>query len=211
MSDRQYGKPLILKLLAGVLAFGLFSCDAVATPQARHRKSIPPWKESLAPAAKGTQIKPPKKLVEEIKANSDECNSPSPSDMVKVDAYLVRRRGQKLVAIGGRGSCFCSATGNCAFGVFRCQNGRNEKVLDTDMVQHFGFVHSATNGLPDLVTWSHGSAFDSGGILWKFDGDSYQEICTWLLTSRRENDRGEREDVKPYITLNGCETNHNQR
>jgi hypothetical protein len=57
---------------------------------------------------------------------------------------------------------FCGATGNCAFWVFRYQNGRYEKILDTDMVQHFGFVHSSTNGLPDLVTWSHGSAFDSG-------------------------------------------------
>jgi len=209
MSDRHCGKPLILKLLASILAIGLFSRDAVASPQTINRKSVPPWKESIAPAAKGTHIKPPKKLIEEIRANPDECNCLSPPEMVKVDAYLVRRRGQKLVAIGGRGFCFCGATGNCAFWAFRSQNGRYEKILDTDMVQHFGFVHSATNGLPDLVTWSHGSTFDSGGVLWKFDGDSYQEVCTWLLTSRAENEDGDSVDVKPYVTQNSCEADTN--
>jgi hypothetical protein len=211
MSDNQCGKPLILKLLRCALALGLSSYDALTSPQTMHRKSVPPWKESLAPAAKGTHITLPKNLIQAIRANPDECNSLSPSDMVKVDAYLVRRRGQKLIVVGGRGSCFCSATGNCAFRVFRYQKGRYEKILDTDMVQQFGFVHSTTNSLPDLVTWSHGSAFDSGGALWQFNGESYQQICTWLLTSRRENEHGEWINVRPYITLNGCETNLNQR
>jgi hypothetical protein len=85
---------------------------------------------------------------------------------------------------------------NCAFRVFRYQKGSYEKIPETDMVQQFGFVHSTTNSLPDLVTWSHGSAFDSGGALWQFGGESYQQICTWLLTSRKENEHGEWVDVR---------------
>jgi hypothetical protein len=70
--------------------------------------------------------------------------------MVNVDAFLVRRRGQKLIAVGGRGSCFYSTTGNCAFSVFRYQKERYEKILNTDMVQQFGFGHSTSNSLPEF-------------------------------------------------------------
>jgi hypothetical protein len=180
--------------LRSVLALPLVAVPLYAKAQATPAKNQPPWKESLAPAAKGTHITLPKNLIQAIRPNPDECNSLPSSDVVKVDAFLVPRRGQKLIAVGGCGSCFCSATGNCAFWVFCSQKGRYEKILDTDMVQQ-----------------SHGSAFDSGGVLWQFDGESYQQICTWLLTSRRENDHGEWIDVGPYITLNGCETNHDQR
>ncbi len=72
------------------------------------------------------------------------------------------------------------------------------------MVNEFNFIPSTSSGLPDLVLWSHGSAFDSGGTWWKFNGEIYEQVCAWMRKTRRENERGEWEDVKPYTTENTC-------
>src|ERR1700747_899195 len=55
-------------------------------------------------------------------------------------------------------SCFCSPTGDCAFGVSRTKNGRYLRVLQTHMVREFGFLKTSSNGMPDLELWSHNSA-----------------------------------------------------
>jgi len=43
----------------------------------------------------------------------------------------------------------------------------------------FGFLKSRTRGYPDLVTWSHGSATESGGRLFRFDGNRYVASGSW--------------------------------
>jgi hypothetical protein len=167
------------------------------------------WQESLARAAKGTHIAVPETILRELKADPEECFDPSPSELENMDAYLIGGN-KRLVAVWGRGSCFCSPMGNCAFWIFRFRGRNYEQILETNMVNGFGFVHSATNGLPDLVLWSHGSAFDSGPALWRFDGESYQQVCTWLRTSLRETKEGKWVDVKPYIAESTCGPSRNK-
>jgi hypothetical protein len=43
----------------------------------------------------------------------------------------------------------------------------------------FGFLKSRTHGYPDLVTWSHGSATESGAQLFRFDGNRYIASGGW--------------------------------
>jgi len=192
---------LQLGLVVVVLAIPLS-----ARAQTKSPAKQPPWQESLAPAAKGTHITSPKAILDAVRANADDCPTPDPLAPINVESFLYSRNGRKLIAIGGRGFCFCSATGNRAFWLSRYRKGKSEKILDTDMVQQFGFVHSTTNGLPDLVLWSHWSAFESGGAWWKFNGESYEKACTWVLTSQRQDEKGNWVDVKPYITRNSCKT-----
>jgi hypothetical protein len=200
VSAKSFGK----KLSGQILLISILGNIVSASPQEISQKKLPPWQESLAPAAKGTRIAVPKPILRELKADPENCLDPSPTELEKMDAYFIRGNTQALVAVWGRGTCFCSPTGNCAFWLFRSRKGKYEKILDTDMVNQFGFVRSTTNGLQDLVLWSHGSAFDSGGSLWRFDGESYQQTCTWLRTSRKQNERGDWVDVRPYITESTC-------
>ncbi len=43
----------------------------------------------------------------------------------------------------------------------------------------FGFLKSRTHDYPDLVTWSHGSATEYGGRLFRFDGNRYGTSGGW--------------------------------
>ena len=197
-------KLLTIYALQSGIALTVLAISPSIIAQTKSSTNEPPWQESVAPAAKGTHIKSPKAILEAIRANPDDCSTPDTLAPISVEAYLYTRNGPKLIAVGGRGSCFCSATGNCAFWLFRYQKGKYEKILDADMVQEFGFVQSTTNGLPDIVFWSHWSAFESGGAWWKFNGVFYEEACTWVLTSQRQDEKGNWVDVKPYITQNTC-------
>jgi hypothetical protein len=196
--------------LCVVLALTVVAVPFCAKAQTIPAKNQPPRQESLATAAKGTRIAAPKPILRDMKADPENCLDPSPSELEKMDGNLIRGKKHRLVAVWGRSSCFCSPTGNCAFGLFQPREGKYEKILETDRVNRFGFVHSTTNGLPDLVLWSHGSAFDSGGALWKFATVSYQQVCTWLRTSPRETKDGNWIDVEPYITENTCGPNDDQ-
>ena len=99
----------------------------------------------------------------------------------KLDARPVILRSGVVggLAIQGRGFCYCSATGNCAFWIYQRRRGMYRLILETDMVQTFGFLKSRTHGYPDLVTWSHGSATERGAELFRFDGAQYTAQGGW--------------------------------
>jgi hypothetical protein len=105
----------------------------------------------------------------------------SPEDPNNVKAHEVPRRSNVpgALAIQGQGGCFCSPTGNCAFWIYQLKNGKYRSLLETDMVQMFGFLKSERHGYPDLVTWSHGSATMYGAQLFRFDGDQYVPSGGW--------------------------------
>lgn len=117
-------------------------------------------------------------LMARISADIPFCSRGNPNN---VDAYEVPRRSNLagVLAIQGRGGCFCSPTGNCAFWIYQQKNGKHRSLLETDMVQMFGFLKSRTRGYPDLVTWSHGSATMYGARLFRFDGDQYVASGSW--------------------------------
>jgi hypothetical protein len=166
-----------------------------------------PWKKTLVPAAKGTHSRAPASILKDIKANPDDCMEmePSQEDLVRVDAYRVRRGNRVLIALQGRGSCFCSPTGNCQFWLYGSQRGRNSLLLQTEMVQVFGFLPSVSLGLPDLVLWSHDSAQSSPGTLWRFNGREYVSECSWeVVRSFADRPDGTAEWAESHIENSNC-------
>ena len=74
-----------------------------------------------------------------------------------------------------------------------------------DMVNQFGFLPSHTNGLPDLVIWSHDSADRFPGALWKFNGAEYVFECSWEVVSTfRDVPNGVAEWLESHIENNTC-------
>jgi hypothetical protein len=193
-----------VKLLAVFLS--LSQQKAVLSGQQRSSDSgaESPWQESRAPAAKGTPASLPKRVFADLTGDPTTCSDLPRSERWKFNAYVVRKNKSKLLAVWGRTFCFCGATGNCAFWVYRYNKGRYDQALATDMVQDFGFLKSATNGLPDLVLWSHNSAQRTPGALWKFDGQIYRAECSWEISSVREMPNGEWKDVEVHIANNTC-------
>ena len=116
--------------------------------------------------------------------HDSECPTDSPEELsrerIRLDAYRVSlRKGVIGIVVWGRSSCYCSPTGNCAFWIFRQGSKGYEPLLETDMVQDFGFLSSRTNGYRDLVARSHGSAFQSGYRTFGFQDGTYQSYCDW--------------------------------
>jgi len=116
---RHTFKSLREKRLRFVLALTISAIPFSATAQNEPGANQSPWQESLAPAAKGTRIAVPKPILRELKADPENCLDPSPSELGKMDGYLILGKKYRLVAVWGRSSCFCSPTGNCAFWLFR--------------------------------------------------------------------------------------------
>lgn len=80
--------------------------------------------------------------------------------------------GVPAVIIQGRTTCLCGGVGNCSFSIFQ-DVPPHKTLLYTDMVQEFHFKGTRTNGYRDLVTSTHGSAFDSELRVFRFDGTRY--------------------------------------
>jgi hypothetical protein len=175
-------------------------------PAERHsEKAQLLWKETLTVAAKGTHIAVPGSILKDVKANPDDCLNPAPKETTKVDAYQLSKRDLVLIAVWGKSSCFCSPTGNCSFWLYRSRDGKNELLLQTDMVSEFGFLRSTTKGVPDLVLWSHDSAERFPGALWKFDGAEYVPHCTWeVVNTFRDVPNGIAQWVESHIENNTC-------
>src|SRR5712664_1979055 len=114
--------------MAMLLLPGLSSLERTPSPRA------PMWKEACGPAAMGTRMPVPQPILDELAADPDDCDGPTPSETTKLEAYRVRSGCSFLIAVWGRGNCFCGATGNCRFWVYRPHRGEYEKFLDADMV-----------------------------------------------------------------------------
>ena len=130
----------------------------------------------------GKPVSLPEQILQELVAQApDDCLPYDGNVRNKLEAHqLILRPGlQGGVAIQGRSFCYCSATGNCAFWIYQLRNGKYRMILETDMVQIFGFLKSRTHGYPDLVTWSHGSATERSAELFRFDGDQYIACGGW--------------------------------
>jgi hypothetical protein len=179
----------------------------------RNRQSTraPMWKEARSPAAKGTRVRVPKDILANLTAEAveDSTDPCSREESTKMDAYRVVLNSRKpavVIAVWGRSSCYCGATGNCQFWVFVADHGEHELVLNTDMVRDFGFLKAKTSGYRDLVLWSHDSAFRSPARLFQFDGEEYKEACGWEeeYTGHELPGGGWVWDPKPRINSDSC-------
>jgi hypothetical protein len=198
----ELAKVLMTGSFLAVMVCGL---HLLASAQGHAEKDQILWKETLTAAAKGTRIAPPKSILKEVKSDPDSCLNPSSEETVNVEVFRWSRDGFVMIAVWGRSSCFCSPTGNCAFWLYRSRSGTNELLLQTDMVQEFGFLPSTTKGAPDLVLWAHDSADRFPGALWKFDGAEYVSKCSWEVVSTFEDGaNGVARRVENHIESNTC-------
>ena len=117
--------------------------------------------------------------VETKEEPEDPCNS---KERAKLTAYRVSLRGRREpadVLVRAANFCYCGATGNCLFWVFRAAGGKYNPLLRAENVQDFGLLNEETLGYRDLVVWAHDSADRSPARLYQFDGKEYQEVCGW--------------------------------
>jgi hypothetical protein len=106
----------------------------------------------------------------------------------------------EVIAQGGA----CSPTGNCAFWVLQRKRDAYHVILSADSKQTFTVQPTKTNGFHDLVLGMHGSAFDAGLTLYKFDGSEYRDVDCYEARWEVPDEKGEFHHLKePRITLCG--------
>ena len=84
---------------------------------------------------------------------------------------LNRDRKPEIVVHGIEDIC---GANNCAYWVYRKTANGYQLILDAGSINHIELKNTFTNSYRDLVTAMHGSAFDSGLAVYKFDGKRYQ-------------------------------------
>jgi hypothetical protein len=172
----------IFKFLSCTVILASLAFPVLGASQAARSNRLPMWKEAHKPAAKGTHITTPGGIKELLRAKPDDCpDYATEAERTQFDVYKVylgRRLGTGI-AVWGRGTCFCSPTGNCRFWLARKENGKYNILLATDMVNEFGFLKASTDRARNLLTWEHGSAFLAAAHLYVFSGQQYETTCGW--------------------------------
>jgi len=147
----------------------------------------------------GKEVHVPDLISDELMADAPSDYPPcDPKDRNDLGAHEISLGAGRanVLAIQGRGDCFCSPTGNCELWIYRVRHGAYRQLLAIGTVQIFGFVKSATNGYPDLVAWSHGSATDYEVRLFRFNGHRYEDSGGWDEEYEYLDESGEVVDVK---------------
>lgn len=181
-------EPFRFGLLSFFLALGQFLFPIVGAAQT-FSAGVPMWKEAagrwqkergfpyLGPSWRQMEAK---KLSpsETTEKPEDPCNS---KERAKLAAYRVSLHGgtSSDVIVRAANFCYCRATGNCLFWVFRAANRGYQLLLEADNVQDFGLLRAKSSGYRDLVVWAHDSADRSSARLFQFDGKQYEEVCGW--------------------------------
>lgn len=192
-------------VLSGLSAAVASFASAPVHGQSSRRDGFLLWKKTLTNAAKGTRSTVPRAILEDVRSDPQDCLDSSTNETTKVDGYRLQKQNLTLIAVWGKSSCFCSPTGNCAFWIYRSHRGNYEPLLQTDMVREFGFLQSTTNGLPDLVLWSHDSGQRFPGALWKFDGDTYVSKCSReIVSTYKDVPNGLAEWEESHVESNTC-------
>ena len=96
---------------------------------------------------------------------------------------------------------YCSPTGNCSFWVFRRAGDEYELLLAARATQTYTVQPSSSHGLHDLILTQHGSAFESGGFEYRFDGNTYHLHRSFTVRWSSLPDQGEPQPLKePLFT-----------
>lgn len=173
---RASPKP-VLSLIVFSLCAGRLPAQPTP-PTAREVEALVALAHAQGPS--GTEVRVPEGVINDLKARLSSRGASCTLDgHDSLRAHQFSGRGAPAtLAIEGRG-CLCSATGNCDLWVYQQKDDKYRMVLQTSMVQSFGFLRSQTHGSPDLVTWSHGSATTTDADLFRFDGDRYRSSGGW--------------------------------
>jgi hypothetical protein len=115
------------------------------------------------------------------------------------------RRGEPELWVHGLGIKVCGAA-NCATWVYQKAAGGYRLLLDAGNVNRIELQRSYTKGYRDLMVVVHGSAWESNLILYKFDGEEYQQDSCFLRTDRYEDSHGSLRELKrPKVSRIDCE------
>lgn len=192
--------------------FDLIIAGILFCPYALPAQQIPPTAREVdafverahSEKSVGTGARVPDRIFNDLAAGADPdmpyCNQGDRRDLEGHQIHI----GSKvtdILAIQGWGGCFCSPTGNCDFWIYAHGGGKYWEILETGNVQEFGFLKSRTHGFPDLVTWSHGTATETGGQLFRFNGKRYKPSGEWIEDYEYLGDDGQMiKPAKPRIT-----------
>jgi hypothetical protein len=130
----------------------------------------------------GTKVRVPDNIFDELAATLPDDYPPCHrGDRNILEAHEISPISKLagILVIQGQGGCFCSPTGNCEFWIYEVRAAKHWVILHRGSIQTFVFLKSRTHGLPDLVTWSHGSATEHGARLFRFDGSRYVASGGW--------------------------------
>lgn len=109
----------------------------------------------------------------------EECLAPQRSlpeeiDTIRIAPAALHAGAPAQLLVQASDNCHCGATGNCAFWVLEREGKSFRVLLETSMVHFFSLELSRKNGYRDILTSSHGSAFYSDLVLYRFDGAQYR-------------------------------------
>jgi hypothetical protein len=80
-----------------------------------------------------------------------------------------------------------------------------ERLLGDESIQSLEPLATVTHGYRDVRTWMHGSAWDFGVTLYKFDGRRYRAARCALYSYSYLDSHDERHELKrPRITPEPC-------
>ena len=102
----------------------------------------------------------------------------------------------------------CHSPSNCPVWIYRRQGAGYERLLDAGNIVLLAPQKTLTHGYRDIMTTRHGSAWQSGLTLYKFDGHEYRRsACFSEMDGFRGRDGEYHFRKKPRITPVPCEGN----
>jgi hypothetical protein len=108
-----------------------------------------------------------------------ECPRSGPTEFAWTE-FDLSSDGAKDLIVQPFDACTCSPTGNCDLWIFRNTRSGYSNILTAEgQVQMFRIMIHQTRGFHDIETSMHGSAYDSGVTVWKFNGEYYKEACQY--------------------------------
>jgi len=112
--------------------------------------------------------------------------------------------GGAALAVQPSGSELCGGTGNCSFWIVDLH--RRRVILNTVGIQSYTVRPARHDSMPEIVTSSHASTFESERVLWHFQSSGYErESCATVDSAS--------DDGQPYptpkVTPHPCPTEGN--
>jgi hypothetical protein len=137
-------------------------------------------------------------------AGDDRCSEPDPERFSSLRFVELGSNERTQVIVQGVGPCQCSPTGNCSFWVYQQSANGYRLLLRRGAVQAFSIEDTRSHGYRDIVTAMHGSAFESGLTVFKFDGTRYQRRECWNMSYPEPDSNSTPTEPKPILKKIDC-------